>query len=172
MTTARMPFVRRPEPRSPSAAEGPNVLLHSVCGIDDVLVLPNSETAPPVLFEERVDSSITFSVGVQLVAPPLTVVLRKRGVFRAPVPEATVDEDGHSCSREHEVSPASHERDRAAVDAVPEASPMQLPAQRQFGLGVTLWLSPESLAHGVVEWLRSHNPKVLRGDNGAVTGPH
>jgi hypothetical protein len=66
-------------------------------------VLPYAHDLPAGLREKSVGLAIAIARPRDLVAPPISVVFRPRHVFGAAMPEATVDEDGNSETREHDV---------------------------------------------------------------------
>jgi hypothetical protein len=72
-------------------------------GDTDWFVLPHAHDLPAGLCEKSVGLAIAIACPRDLVAPPIPVVFRPRHMFGASMPEATVDEDGNSETREHDV---------------------------------------------------------------------
>ena len=67
------------------------------------LMLPDAEDAPAEGAEGAGDESVAGAVGGNLLLPEGGVRFRRRGVERAAVPEAAVDEDGEAVSPEDKV---------------------------------------------------------------------
>ena len=67
------------------------------------LMLPDAEDTPAEGAEGAGDEAVAGAVGGDLLPPEGGVRLRRRGVQRAAVPEATVDEDGEAVCPEDKV---------------------------------------------------------------------
>jgi hypothetical protein len=81
---------------------------HTTSARADRLVCPDADDRPSCLLEVGISAPVTRDVGLDLLPPPFRVRLRPGHVFRAAVPEATVDEDSNSGTRENDVgAPAS-----------------------------------------------------------------
>jgi hypothetical protein len=68
-----------------------------------VLMLPDAYDGPTGVREPSVHLSVTLDVPVELWSPVPAVGTRGGAVLRASMPEASIDEDGHSSSRKHDV---------------------------------------------------------------------
>lgn len=86
-------------------------------------MLPRANHKPPSLFELRVVSSVSLSVGLDLSTPPVAIRLRNGAVLRTPMPEAAVHLNSDPGSGERHVRCA---REPSEVDPIPEASAMEL----------------------------------------------
>ena len=69
---------------------GQHQLVDAVCGVVGGFVLPHADDEPPCVDESLVGVPVTIDGALQLGRPPVGVVARRRGVARAPVPEAAV----------------------------------------------------------------------------------
>jgi hypothetical protein len=88
-------------------------------------VLPNPNDAPTFGGKSVVDLPIPFDVRCQLGAPVPDIRSRGVPVLGASVPEAAVDEDGESCSPEHDIGPHST-RFRHDHGILPESQPQSV----------------------------------------------
>lgn len=88
------------------------------------LVLPDSDDGPAELTERRIGAPISSDVCVELLAPPLRVVLRRCGVLRTAMPEAAVDEDRDLLFGEADVGPRAKRWREPEVDSKPIAACM------------------------------------------------
>lgn len=89
---------------------------------DQVFVLPNSNYSPARLAQSPVGISISRDVCVDLGPPPCGVVLGAGAVDRAPVPEATVDEDRDARRGKGDVDCSARPLKRARMDAETQTS--------------------------------------------------
>jgi hypothetical protein len=86
------------------------------------LMFPDSDDDPSRVREATVSVKIPGSVGFDLRRPELRVLRRGRAiVLGAAVPEAPVNEDGDTCSGEHDVSGSPQLGYRSNMEAVAEA---------------------------------------------------
>ena len=69
------------------------------------LMLPDSEDPPAAGAERARHQTVARPVAGEFLAPEFRVLLRLRGVDRAGVPKATVDEDGEFLFWENEIRP-------------------------------------------------------------------
>lgn len=86
-----------------------------------LVVLPNTQDGPPRGREKLIVTTVSGNVSVQLGAPVVGVRTRAHAVNRAPVPKASVDEDGDPSGGEDDVRAASHARVWTAVLEEPES---------------------------------------------------
>jgi hypothetical protein len=134
-------------------------------------VLPEPQHTPAFRNQNRLVLCVPLTIGEQLPTPELSVRLRQVGVLLAVVSEASVDEDGDTCSREHEVRPHPAPGADLTVHEEPPSPPVQLSAQRQLGRRV----APTDASHvpspSVVRFPNLHAPILvgrssLRGSRG------
>lgn len=114
------------------------LVLDAIRGRGHVLVLPYPNHAPPSFAQPLVSIAITSSVPFELLAPPISVVLRPRPVLRAAVPIAAIHEHGDSMPGENNIRPAPQALQRRIVDSEPQGAPMELGAQPHLGGRVPL----------------------------------
>ena len=77
-------------------------------------VLPDTHNVPACLFQELVGFVIAPTVLLDLVGPIVGVCLGDRVVVWASMPEASVEEDGNSSSRENDVGSPANCRHRSS----------------------------------------------------------
>jgi len=95
-----------------------------------VLMLPDAHHGPPGLGEAPIGIVVAQNVAGELRYPVPGIRLRRRPVFRAGVPEAAIDEDGHLRSGKGHVGASTHAKEgKREVDPVAEASCEEDPAQ-------------------------------------------
>lgn len=104
-----------------------------------ILVLPHAQHQPTLFTQQTVTAAIPLPIGVDFVAPPLGVGLRRCAVIRAAVPEASVDLDGEPRPAEEDVWPTWH-----SADVDPESEPSSV----QFGAQRKLWPRPRCCETG------------------------
>jgi hypothetical protein len=75
------------------------------CDLLHGLVLPEAKNRPPGGGKQGTCLEISFNVAVELRPPILAVRLRGTAVIRARVPEAPINEDGKSRTREGDIDP-------------------------------------------------------------------
>ena len=107
-----------------------------------VFVLPCPQDVPPVRCKALVVSLISPDVSLNLRGPIVRIGSRTDAVFRAPMPEAAVDEDSHLLSTKHDVGTAIQARHRPHVLSEPKASAMEYRPDCLFWLGVGPPVSP------------------------------
>ncbi len=86
------------------AAPSPNNLGHADGHGLRVLVLPRSHKEPPVLAKSGLIATVAGDVPSNLRSPVVGIRSRSHAVVRAAVPDAAVDGNGHSLSREDDIS--------------------------------------------------------------------
>ncbi len=102
-----------------------------------VRVFPHPNDEPASGAQECVRFCVPIAIGLNFLDPPGPVALRRRAMDRAAVPEASIDEYGHSGSSKHDVrSPAPHVGKGRMVYAKPKAGTMEHATQRTLGLSV------------------------------------
>lgn len=105
-------------------------------------MLPIPSDVPALIAKFLVRFAVAFFVSRELGSPVVSIQLRKRGVLRAPVPEASIDEDSQARSREDDVSPATLVATRREVDSVPESSGKKGTADYHLGACITAPIRP------------------------------
>jgi len=118
-----------------------------------VLVLPNVNRLPSELAQEFVVAAISRNVGIEFRHPPVVVRPRRCSVNWAPVPEASVDEDGRVRPDKHEVRST---RKIAPMESEAHASPMQRSPESEFWLRVSRPLSRHERTYLRRGWNRTH----------------
>jgi hypothetical protein len=122
--------------RSSRGRDRSNHLRDPLSGGSRVLVLPDPHRQPPSLAKESIRLFVPAAVSTDFRPPVGRVRPRRRGVFRATMPVAAIDEDGDLGTREDEVSPAVEIGKRSSIDAVTEAERMRRTPYSQLWLGV------------------------------------
>ena len=84
-------------------------------------MFPDPDHTPAARDERLVVAAVAGNIDRKLGSPPFPVRTWKVSVLRARVPEASVDEHGHSRTREHDVGAAADAGSRLMVDAKPES---------------------------------------------------
>lgn len=100
------------------------------------LVLPNPNYSPSSLDEQLVGVGVPLPVVPDLVGPERRVGLRDRVMLGTTVPETAVDEHSDLRACEYEVRPPIQSRDRAIVDAIPQARGVRGAPDSELGLRV------------------------------------
>lgn len=102
-----------------------------------LLMLPDPDRDPSCGDQSLVSVAIPVLVGCDLRQPvPAVGAVRAPTVLGAAVPEAAVDEDGHLGAGKDDVGLPSEVRQRASMDPVAKATPVELSAERQLRPGV------------------------------------
>lgn len=96
------------------------------------LVLPCAKNAPTCGGEPRVRVDIARTIGLDLCPPEFSVCLGPGRMHRAAMPEATVDEDDHARTDEHNVSATPYFSEDAMIDAKAQAALVQERSKRQL----------------------------------------
>jgi len=94
-------------------------------------MFPDADDLPAFLFQRGCFAFIPFGVAIYLSFPKSHVAFGHLAVFRAPVPEAAVHENGDALSREGDVYPVLAVLEPVAMPYFPEGF-----AHHQFGSGV------------------------------------
>jgi hypothetical protein len=68
-------------------------MTNAVSHCDGVFVLPHAKDTPSLRRQRGIDRSVAAHVSFEFRKPVIRVGPRRRSMLRAPVPEATVDED-------------------------------------------------------------------------------
>lgn len=93
-------------------------------------MLPKPHNSPSSFLQEQGVRTITLAIPGQLRAPVVGIRSWLASMFRARMPETTVDEDRDPTPGEHDVWPdASAYKIKAKVDPVPVPGTMQFRAQ-------------------------------------------
>lgn len=101
-------------------------------------MLPNPHDFPSRSGQSLIGVAIASSIGLDLVAPEFSIVLRPSPMLWATMPEATVDEDGCSCTRENDVYASMRKLRHHLVDAVPQTHRMEATSQPHLRGGIAL----------------------------------
>jgi hypothetical protein len=101
------------------------------------LVLPNADDDPSKLSESDIRLLITLTVGPDLFSPPTGVRFGCNAMFSAPMPEASVYEDSHAGTREHNVDSPSREPSYWPIDTKTQTSLVQQRPDPHLGRGVS-----------------------------------
>ncbi len=135
-------------PTSQAATTSSDASLHFVRGCGHIVVLPHAYRLPPDLSETGVRVTIPSAVRLELPPPELSVSAGERGVLRAHVPKAAIDEDGDFLVREDEVGSTAAVDDELPLETEPEPTAVQLRAQsdlwRRVGTAGTTHPSADS----------------------------
>ena len=100
------------------------------------------------------------TLAANLSVPPLRVVLGKRRMLRAAVPEASVHEHRDFAAWKYQIGPSANTFDRRPIHEVPESASMQLASKCDFGFGVAPTLSAHPSAGGRIR--RRHRGSLSR----------
>lgn len=110
----------------------PDETLDSVRSMRRALMLPNTKNGPPGGGQIGVVPAIPSDVAVKLRPPVVGVRLRRRAVFGATMPVATVNEDGYPCRREDDVRAATDAPYRRGVLPEAKTPAVKLRPERPF----------------------------------------
>ena len=130
--------------RSPTVTHDP---LDLGCHDSGVFVFPEPAHDPARRSEIAIVASVAFDVGPELRAPPFPVRLWSRGVLRARVPEATVQEHRDTLTAEHDVRAGSRHPRNRQVDAVPQPFGVEQTLNSDFERRVPPWRVPHPPPH-------------------------
>jgi hypothetical protein len=113
-------------------------VLYPSCGRTGVLVFPDPYYSPAIPAQHLIDLSISFDVSPELRQPIRAIALWEDLVSRAAVPEASVQEHGHTRPREYHVgtNPSLTRKD-CKILAEPEATPVEAGTQAQLRFRVS-----------------------------------
>src|SRR5215204_6117397 len=145
-----MAYCRRASVNWSICAAGPYGGCYPRSSLGRILVLPDPDGGPPCLLETPVGVGVAALVRLYLVTPEVCIPLRPGTVYRAPMPEAPVDEYSHTSAAEDDISPAAHAPNGALVDAVAQSKPMEFRTQRDLRCRVP----PPSGSHAACHLLR------------------
>ncbi len=107
-----------------------------------IVVFPDADHSPASGCQTTSRVVITLLVARDLLEPvPAVHGLAAAAVIRTTMPEASVDKDGYTRSREEDVSSTPEGRVRTDVHAVSEPTTMQRTPQRKFGSRVPALLT-------------------------------
>lgn len=95
-------------------------------------------TSQPASARRLSVSSVPLDVPADLVFPVRPVRLGHHEVFRAAVPEAAIDENGHLHRAEDHVGRAAHLRERLCSHPVAQTSGVDKRAEEQLGCGIAI----------------------------------
>ena len=99
-------------------------------------MFPDPHRRPSFGAQAHVRIGIAFLVGVNLVVPPIGIVLGRNVVLGAAMPETAINEDCHLGGPEGDVSAASRHTGQRAVDPVAKTERKQGMTQGNFRRGV------------------------------------
>lgn len=117
-------------------------------------MLPDVNRNPPQLSQPQVLPAIALDVAVQLGRPPVGVVLRRRPVARAAMPEATINKDSDLRFGQRNVRCP---RKRSEMDAKSKAKAMKFSPQRNLHPGIPAGHRTHLLAYDFVERCGARN---------------
>jgi hypothetical protein len=101
-------------------------------------MLPDPHDKPIVVAEACVDLTIAGDVAVELRSPIRAICSRLSCMNWAPVPEATIHEDRHPCSRECDVGHNRRRERDSVLGPVPKPRGVKGLAEPHFRTGVRL----------------------------------
>ena len=99
------------------------------CG-DHIFVFPDAHHDPSARLEPLVCVAISRDVRINLFAPPGPVVLRRRSVIRAAMPEAAVDEYGDPSEGDYDVGGPPGAFDHRPMESESKAAAMEFAPER------------------------------------------
>lgn len=105
-------------------------------------MFPCSDHRPSGGPEQGRGFRVPLPVPLHFRRPELGIGSSARVMLRAPVPEASVDEDGDSGGSEQDVRATVQSGDGAGVDSITEAVGVKEFANRQLWFGVTATVAP------------------------------
>lgn len=112
------------------------------------LVLPDSDHGPSGGAELSLIEAIALDVSGDLRAPIGGVGSGACSVFRTPVPEAAIDEDGHFLATKDDVRSAAQVFDWPHIDSISKAAPMKLRPEGKLRAGVAFPIAPHGCSYG------------------------
>lgn len=104
---------------------------------------------------------VPFHVAGELRLPPCGVGLRVRCVLGTTVPEAAVDEHGHTSGREHDVGPTPESANRPTVDVIPQPERMESPPDQHLRRRVARGLSTHPPTYAGARWFGPLHPNTI-----------
>lgn len=122
-----------------------------------LFVFPESTHCPTRRCQLAVVAAVAFHVGQELRPPPVPVGRWCRGMLRAGVPEAAVQEHSDALAAENDVRTSSRHRRNRQIDAVAQTSGVQQPPDADLERGVPLPRVPHPPPHRG----RTRNRRVL-----------
>jgi hypothetical protein len=140
--SARQGRITRPRPLGLRADKGRD-FLRSYNGI---VVLPEAKDTPPSLREASVGIRVPHAVRLELLLPPLAVLLWGRAVNGAVVPVASIDVDSDPRSPKDDVRPSPRPV-HGAIDHETQTTPVELRPEDPLRLGVTAFRRAHSLTY-------------------------
>jgi hypothetical protein len=120
-------------------------------------MLPDPQHPPSSRPKDRVCLGIPTPVGIDLARPILGVGTRCRVVCLAAMPEAAVQENGHTRSWKYHVGRARYVAQRPCTNPVPKAQTMRSRAQCHFRSGVPKAISLHCAPGSVTRCPRSRD---------------
>lgn len=112
--------------------EAPHNLLDAVGRFVHRLVLPHADDRPAERGESCVRLPVALDVAIELRRPVVGVGLRRSAVDRAAVPEAAIDEDCDTGTREDDVRPGAQGAVNPEIDSEAKATPVELSTDREL----------------------------------------
>jgi hypothetical protein len=96
-----------------------------ISGFVGILMLPDSEHSPTELSQASVGVTVSLLVLADLLSPPRRIGLRLGAMFRAAVPEATVDKYGKSRVGKNDIHRAGGSWDQPLLESESKSEAMQ-----------------------------------------------
>ncbi len=113
---------------------------------DGILVLPDSKDRPACITKHHVNLAVTPHVPINFLNPVINVATRLPVVQGAPMPETSVNENGHFYSGEHHISGTPDARQRPSSYSIPKAAPVQDRSDNELRHGVPTPIALHRLA--------------------------
>ena len=111
-------------------------------------MLPDPDHSPSSSVQLRIVEPITLDVSGDLGIPVGSVGFGIRSVFRASVPKAAIDENGHFLAPKDDVCSTTQIFQRLRVDAIAKAAAMKLRSEGKLRAGVALPIAPHGRSYG------------------------
>ena len=99
--------------------------LYPVSRFANVFVFPYANNSPACLFELGVSVPIAPNIGLDFYTPPICIVLGPGAVFRAAMPEATIEKHGDPMRWEGDVYRSAASFDEFAMQSKTQTSSVQ-----------------------------------------------
>ena len=126
-------------------------------------MLPDTDYRPARGLQSLVGIEITLAIGLDLFTPEPSITLRPRAMFRTPMPETPIYENGNTSLGKRQICTPSWFEQNRVIDSIPETHCMQPPPQFHFWWSISLPRRGHALAGRFRRRNRSVSPVATSG---------